>query len=114
VLKKSGVGAVSIRRRQAIVRSEEQSIEADPGRRKQLVWAIERKLAEDGARPIIFYSRGGTCWQALCRGADDHGQQPAQRQSHGGRLARPIAFILRESPANRPRDSEWEVDGNEA
>jgi hypothetical protein len=23
------------------------------------VWEIERKLAEDGARPIIFYSRGG-------------------------------------------------------
>ena len=42
---------------------EQQSVEADEGRRKQLVWAIERKLAEDGARPIIFYSRGGTCWR---------------------------------------------------
>jgi ABC-type multidrug transport system fused ATPase/permease subunit len=47
---------------------EQQSIEADPGRRKQLVWAIERKLAEDGARPIIFYSRGGTCWQPYVKG----------------------------------------------
>jgi peptide/nickel transport system substrate-binding protein len=47
---------------------EQQSIEADPGRRKQLVWAIERKLAEDGARPIIFYSRGGTCWQPWVKG----------------------------------------------
>jgi hypothetical protein len=27
---------------------EQQSIEANSGRRKQLVWAIERKLAEDG------------------------------------------------------------------
>ena len=44
------------------------SIEADPGRRKQLVWAIERKLAEEGARPIIFYSRGGTCWQPYIKG----------------------------------------------
>jgi peptide/nickel transport system substrate-binding protein len=42
---------------------EAQSVEADPGKRKNLVWAIERKLAEDVARPIIFYSRGGTCWQ---------------------------------------------------
>ena len=40
---------------------EEQSIEADQEKRKQLVWQIERKLAEDSARPIIFYSRGGTC-----------------------------------------------------
>jgi peptide/nickel transport system substrate-binding protein len=47
---------------------EQQSIEADPGRRKQLVWAIERKLAEDVARPIIFYSRAGTCWQPYVKG----------------------------------------------
>ncbi len=47
---------------------EQQSIEADEARRKQLVWAIERKLAEDGARPIIFYSRGGTCWQPYVKG----------------------------------------------
>jgi peptide/nickel transport system substrate-binding protein len=47
---------------------EQQSIEADMDRRKQLVWAIERKLAEDGARPIIFYSRGGTCWQPYVKG----------------------------------------------
>jgi peptide/nickel transport system substrate-binding protein len=47
---------------------EQQSMEADEARRKQLVWAIERKLAEDGARPIIFYSRGGTCWQPYVKG----------------------------------------------
>jgi peptide/nickel transport system substrate-binding protein len=47
---------------------ERQSIEGDPERRKQLLWAIERKLAEDGARPIIFYSRGGTCWQPYVKG----------------------------------------------
>ena len=40
---------------------EQQSMEPDRERRKQLVWAIERKLAEDGARPIIFYSRSATC-----------------------------------------------------
>jgi len=47
---------------------EQQSIEGDPGRRKQLLWAIERKLAEEGARPIIFYSRAGTCWQPWVKG----------------------------------------------
>jgi peptide/nickel transport system substrate-binding protein len=47
---------------------EQQSIEADEARRKQLVWAIEKKMAEDGARPIIFYSRGGTCWQPYVKG----------------------------------------------
>jgi ABC-type transport system substrate-binding protein len=35
---------------------EQQSMETDEGRRKQLVWSIEKKLAEDGARPIIFYT----------------------------------------------------------
>jgi peptide/nickel transport system substrate-binding protein len=42
---------------------EQQSIEVDPERRKLLLWAIERKLAEDGARPIIFYAPGGVCWR---------------------------------------------------
>ena len=46
-----------------------QSAEADQEKRKKLVWAIERKLAEDVARPIIFYSRRGTCWQPLGQGA---------------------------------------------
>jgi peptide/nickel transport system substrate-binding protein len=47
---------------------EQQSIEADLGRRRQLVWEIERKLAEDVARPIIFYNRYGTCWQPYVKG----------------------------------------------
>jgi peptide/nickel transport system substrate-binding protein len=47
---------------------DRQSIEADPEKRKQLVWAIERKLAEDGARPIIFYDRRATCWNPHVKG----------------------------------------------
>ncbi|MBV8088185.1 MAG: ABC transporter substrate-binding protein, partial [Alphaproteobacteria bacterium] len=42
---------------------DRQSMETDPDKRKQLVWEIERKLAEDGARPIIFYNRFAYCWQ---------------------------------------------------
>jgi hypothetical protein len=37
-------------------------------RRKALLWAVERRLAEDGARPIIFYNRAGTCWQPYVKG----------------------------------------------
>jgi peptide/nickel transport system substrate-binding protein len=47
---------------------EQLSMEANRERRQQLAWTIERKLAEDVARPIIFYSRGGTCWQPYVKG----------------------------------------------
>jgi len=47
---------------------DQQSIEADEAKRKKLVWEIERKLAEDGARPIIFYNRFGYCWQPPVKG----------------------------------------------
>jgi peptide/nickel transport system substrate-binding protein len=48
--------------------AERQSAEADQQKRKQLVWEIERKLAEDGARPIIFYHRRATRWQPRVKG----------------------------------------------
>ncbi len=47
---------------------DRQSAEADIEKRKQLVWQIERRLAEEGARPIIFYPRGGTCAQPYVKG----------------------------------------------
>jgi len=34
---------------------DRQSSEPDQAKRKQIVWEIERKLAEDAARPAIFY-----------------------------------------------------------
>lgn len=42
---------------------DQQSMEPDVGKRKKLVWEIDKKLQEDVARPIIFHSRSGTCWQ---------------------------------------------------
>jgi peptide/nickel transport system substrate-binding protein len=45
-----------------------QSAETDTEKRHQLVWQIERKLAEDGARPIIFYNRFAYCWQPGVKG----------------------------------------------
>jgi peptide/nickel transport system substrate-binding protein len=47
---------------------DQQSMEPDQERRKELVWEIERKLAEDVARPIIYYGRGATCWQPYVKG----------------------------------------------
>jgi peptide/nickel transport system substrate-binding protein len=39
-----------------------QSRETDQQRRKQLVWDIDAKLQQEGARPVIFHTRGATCW----------------------------------------------------
>jgi peptide/nickel transport system substrate-binding protein len=47
---------------------DKQSTEADQEARHKLVWEIDRRLAEDGARPIIFYNRGGSCWQPYVKG----------------------------------------------
>ena len=40
----------------------QQSAEIDQEKRKHLVWEIDRRLQEDGARPIIFHGRSATCW----------------------------------------------------
>jgi peptide/nickel transport system substrate-binding protein len=47
---------------------DQQSVEADQGKRKQLVWEIDKKLQEDEARPIIYHLRAGTCWQPYVKG----------------------------------------------
>src|SRR6266550_2562290 len=47
---------------------ERQSAEADVAKRKKIVWEIEKKLAEDGARPAIFYPVSAACWQPYFKG----------------------------------------------
>ena len=47
---------------------DRQSAESDKEKRKQLVWEIEKRLAEDGARPVIFYPRQATCKHAQVKG----------------------------------------------
>jgi peptide/nickel transport system substrate-binding protein len=47
---------------------DQQSMEADPAKRKKLVWDIDRKLQEDMARPVIYHLRAATCWQPEVRG----------------------------------------------
>jgi TolB-like protein len=49
---------------------DRQSIEFDPEKRKKLVWGIERRLAKDGARPVIYHTRSATCRQPYVKGFD--------------------------------------------
>src|SRR5216684_4957896 len=51
---------------------DRQSAESDIEKRKQLVWQIEQKLAEDDVRPILFYPRGANCWQPQLHGLTIH------------------------------------------
>jgi peptide/nickel transport system substrate-binding protein len=46
---------------------DQQSAEANREKRKQLVWQIERKLAEEQARPIIFYRAMGRARSPMSR-----------------------------------------------
>jgi peptide/nickel transport system substrate-binding protein len=55
---------------------EEQSRGADAVRRRQIVWQIEKILAQDVARPIIFHNRAATCWQAHLKGHVQHENSP--------------------------------------
>jgi peptide/nickel transport system substrate-binding protein len=47
---------------------DQQSMQFDQNKRKQMVWEIEKKLAADVARPILYHSRSGTCWQPYVKG----------------------------------------------
>ena len=79
---------------------EQQSMETDREKRKKLVWEIERKLAEDDARPIIYYSRQGSCWQPYVKGQTIMINTHLQWLAHGRRLARQgaISELCRADP----------------
>ena len=47
---------------------DRQSMESDQQKRRQLVWEIEKKMAADVARPILYHSVSGTCWQPYVKG----------------------------------------------
>jgi peptide/nickel transport system substrate-binding protein len=47
---------------------DQQSMEANPEKRRKLVWEIERRLAEDASRPVLLYSRFATCVQPRLKG----------------------------------------------
>ena len=41
---------------------ERQSMETDFEKRRQMVWDIERKLADDAVRPVIYHDVAAACW----------------------------------------------------
>ena len=47
---------------------DRQSMEANPDKRRKLVWEVERRLAEDASRPVLLYSRFVTCMQPQLKG----------------------------------------------
>jgi peptide/nickel transport system substrate-binding protein len=47
---------------------DQQSVTADPAKRKEIVWQIERKLAEAYFRPVTFYPAGASCRQPYVKG----------------------------------------------
>ena len=47
---------------------DQQSAMSDVAKRKQMVWAIEKKLAEDDVRPILFYTRVANCYYQKVKG----------------------------------------------
>lgn len=47
---------------------DQQSKEPDQERRKRLVWEIERQLVQDDAKPLIYFNRGGICWDPKVKG----------------------------------------------
>ena len=47
---------------------DKQSAELDRDKRKKIVWEIEKKLAEDGARPVINHNVANTCWTPQMKG----------------------------------------------
>ena len=57
-----------------------QSMEADAGKRRALVWEVERRLAEDASRPALLYSRFANCKQSRLKGLVTVSQQPLQRR----------------------------------
>jgi len=51
---------------------DEQSMERDFSKRREMVWDIDRQIQEDVARPILFYMRKATCWSPAVKGLELH------------------------------------------
>jgi peptide/nickel transport system substrate-binding protein len=47
---------------------DQQSMESDREKRRELVWEIEKRLAEDNVRPVIYHPRAAICRQPRVRG----------------------------------------------
>lgn len=50
----------------------QQSKELDIEKRKRIVWGVERKLAAEVVRPMIFHNMAATCWHPHVKGVVLH------------------------------------------
>ena len=87
---------------------DKQSSEPDVGKRKEIVWEIERKLAEDAARPALFLSGVGGLLAALFQGAYDDGQRQLQWLAVRGRLARQISALSGPERRSKGNGNAWD------
>jgi len=81
---------------------EEQSQEGEIAKRKQIVWKIERILAEDAVRPIIFHGRAATCWHSHLKG---HVQQENSIYNNCASTRSGSTSSPKRSPNAEPRKS---------
>jgi peptide/nickel transport system substrate-binding protein len=49
---------------------QQESMEGDREKRRQLTWEIDRNIQEDVVRPIFYHRRAGTCWRPEVKGVD--------------------------------------------
>ena len=77
----------------------QQSQMTDFEKRRALVWEIDRKLQEDGARPVISHGRGGTCWQPSRQGREHRRQHDIQPLALRARLDRQVGVRARRGSA---------------
>ncbi|MSO99792.1 MAG: ABC transporter substrate-binding protein [Acetobacteraceae bacterium] len=47
---------------------DRQSMEPDQEKRRRMVWEIERRLVEDNAKPLVYFNRGGNCFDPSVKG----------------------------------------------
>ena len=45
-----------------------QSSELDPAKRRELAWALDRKITGEAVRPMIYFMRGANCWRPEVKG----------------------------------------------
>ena len=84
---------------------DQQSAESNIEKRKKIVWEIEKKLIEDDARPILFYTKAANCRVPQRQEADDAGQQHLQLSGASrisGSTGRPAAAGRRQIAASTP------------
>jgi peptide/nickel transport system substrate-binding protein len=47
---------------------DQQSMETDHGKRREVVWKIDSMLQQNVVRPILYHMRQATCWRPEVKG----------------------------------------------